>query len=115
VAADRIREAGAFDGANVVSTKTYPLKLPASLKAAAARLAKADGVSLNQWIATAVAQKVGVVETACDFLLHRSGTATGEGMAALLALVPSTELSEEDRLPIELGDRQMRTVKRRRR
>ena len=30
----------------------YPLKLPASLKETAARLAKDDGVSLNQWITT---------------------------------------------------------------
>ncbi|HEY1932875.1 MAG TPA: hypothetical protein VGG99_12750 [Acetobacteraceae bacterium] len=41
-----------------MSKATYPLKLPASIKAAVARLAKEDGVSLNQWIATAVAQKV---------------------------------------------------------
>jgi predicted HicB family RNase H-like nuclease len=39
-------------------TKTsYPLKLPASVKAAAQRLAREDGVSLNQWIAAAVAEK----------------------------------------------------------
>lgn len=41
-----------------MSKATYPLKLPLSIKEAAARLAKADGVSLNQWIALAVAQKV---------------------------------------------------------
>jgi hypothetical protein len=33
----------------------------------AARLSKEDGVSLNQWIATAVAQKIGVVETGAAF------------------------------------------------
>jgi predicted HicB family RNase H-like nuclease len=47
-----------------MSKATYPLKLPASTKAAAARLAKEDGVSLNQWIAAAVAQKVGAIEAA---------------------------------------------------
>jgi len=36
-----------------MSKATYSLKLPASIKAAAARFAKEDGVSLNQWIATA--------------------------------------------------------------
>ena len=45
---------------------SYPLKLPASVKAAAARLAKEDGVSLNQWIAVAIAQKIGAVETASN-------------------------------------------------
>ena len=37
----------------------YPLKLPRSIKAAAERLAREDGVSLNQWIAAAVAEKIG--------------------------------------------------------
>lgn len=43
-----------------MSKTSYPLKLPQSIKAAAARLAKEDGVSLNQWIAVAVAEKLGV-------------------------------------------------------
>ena len=50
-----------------MSKSTYPLKLPTSVKKAAQRLAKEDGVSLNQWITSAVAQKVGVVETAAEF------------------------------------------------
>ena len=37
-----------------MSKGTYPLKLPISVKTAAARLAKTDGVSLNQFIAAAV-------------------------------------------------------------
>jgi hypothetical protein len=58
-----------------MSRTAYPLKLPASVKAAATRLAKADGVSLNQFIAVAVAEKVGVLETAEDFLRRRAGKA----------------------------------------
>jgi len=79
-----------------MSTKRYPLKLHASLKDAAARLAKADGVSLNQWIATAVAQKVGVVETAREFLRDRAGGATGQGFVSVLDLVKSREPSPDD-------------------
>lgn len=57
-------------------TKTsYPLKLPVSVKAAAQRLAREDGVSLNQWIASAVAEKIGAVETAAEFLRRRAGKA----------------------------------------
>jgi hypothetical protein len=56
-------------------TSTYPLKLPTSVKTAAARLAKADGVSLNQFIAAAVAEKVGVIETARELLERRAGKA----------------------------------------
>jgi len=62
----------------------YPLKLPQSIKAAAARLAKEDGVSLNQWIAVAVAQKVGAVETAAEFLKRRAGDAKPEDMLYFL-------------------------------
>ena len=40
-----------------MSTSTYPLKLPTSIRKAAERLARKDGVSLNQWIALAVAVK----------------------------------------------------------
>jgi HicB family len=58
-----------------MSKATYPLKLPTSIKAAAAKLAKEDGVSLNQWIAAAVAEKVGAVETAAEFFKRRSGKA----------------------------------------
>jgi uncharacterized protein YfaT (DUF1175 family) len=63
---------------------SYPLKLPASIKEAAARLAKEDGVSLNQWIAIAIAQKIGVVETASDFLGRRSGEAQPGDMLPFL-------------------------------
>ena len=42
-----------------MSKSTYPLKLPTSVKNAAAELAKLDGVSLNQFIAAAVAEKGG--------------------------------------------------------
>ena len=53
----------------------YPLQLPQSLKETAARLAHEDGVSLNQWIVSAVAQKIGAVETAADFLKAHAGAA----------------------------------------
>ena len=58
-----------------MNKSSYPLKLPSSLKSAAQRLAKEDGVSLNQWISVAVAEKIGAVETAADFLRHRAGNA----------------------------------------
>lgn len=67
-----------------MSKSSYPLKLPASVKEAAARLAKEDGVSLNQWIAVAIAQKIGVVETATDFLKRRAGNARREDMLPYL-------------------------------
>jgi len=85
-----------------MSRATYPLKLPASIKAAAARLAKADGVSLNQWIATAVAQKVGVVETAEVFLKQRARSAAGDGFAVFLDAVPDVAPQSGDELSSHL-------------
>src|SRR5207237_8378410 len=67
-----------------MSKATYPLKLPLSIKKAAQRLAKEGGVSLNQWIAVAVGEKVGVVETAADFFKKRAGKATGAGLMRFL-------------------------------
>lgn len=82
-----------------MSKATYPLKLPASVKAAATRLAKEDGVSLNQWIASAVAQKVGAVETAAEFFRRRMGDARPEDLRVVLALVPDCPPDPGDELP----------------
>lgn len=46
---------------------TYPLRLPASLKAALERLSKQDGTSINQFVVMAVAEKVSAMETAAFF------------------------------------------------
>jgi hypothetical protein len=79
-----------------MSKATYPLKLPLSIKKAAQRLAKEDGVSLNQWIAAAVAPKVGVVETAADFFKKRAGKATGAGLMKFLRTAPKAPPEPED-------------------
>lgn len=82
-----------------MSRATYPLKLPVSIKRAAERLAKEDGVSLNQWIATAVAQKVGVVETAAEFFSKRKGKATGKGLMKFLRNAPKRRPDSQEDLP----------------
>jgi hypothetical protein len=71
-----------------MSKGTYPLKLPQSIKRAAERLAKEDGVSLNQWISVAVAQKVGAVETAAELLRVRTGTSRPQDLKRYLAAAP---------------------------
>ena len=82
-----------------------PLKLPASIKAAAARLAKEDGVSLNQWIATAVAQKIGVVETVATLFRRRAGSTTPDDLKRVLDKVPDVPPDPEDAMPPDLADR----------
>lgn len=48
-------------------TRTYPLRLPRSLKDAVERLSREDRTSINQFVATAVAEKVSALETARFF------------------------------------------------
>ncbi|MCL4819886.1 MAG: pilus assembly protein HicB [Vicinamibacteria bacterium] len=80
-----------------MSKAAYPLKLPVSVKTAAARLAKADGVSLNQFIAVAVAEKVGVLETAEEFLGRRAGKAKPRDLLKFLRNAKSEEPAEADK------------------
>jgi len=51
----------------MTKTKTYPLRLPRSLKEAVERLSKEEGTSINQFVATAVAEKVSALRTARFF------------------------------------------------
>jgi hypothetical protein len=74
----------------------YPLQLPQSLKETAARLAHEDGVSLNQWIVSAVAQKIGAVQTADDFLKRRAGKARRGDLTRLLDKAPEVPPLPED-------------------
>jgi hypothetical protein len=48
-------------------TKTYPLRLPRSLKEAVERLSREDRTSINQFVTTAVAEKVSALQTATYF------------------------------------------------
>jgi hypothetical protein len=81
-----------------MSRATYPLRLLPSIKKAAERLAKEDGVSLNQSIASAVAQKVGVAETAADFFKKRAGKTTGAGLMKFLRTAPKVAPEPEDEM-----------------
>ena len=47
--------------------QTYPLRLPRSLKEAVERLSQEDRTSINQFVATAVAEKVSALQTAKYF------------------------------------------------
>lgn len=52
----------------------YPLRLPRSVKAAVEKLAKAEGISVNQFVATAVAEKLAAMSTA-QYFAERRGRA----------------------------------------
>jgi hypothetical protein len=74
-------------------TSTYPLRLPKSIKAAAEKLAREEGVSMNQFIATAVAEKLAAMQTATLFNEHRQRV----DLAAFRKLLnrPGGELPQE--------------------
>ncbi|MCE7987691.1 MAG: toxin-antitoxin system HicB family antitoxin [Caldilinea sp. CFX5] len=46
---------------------TYALRLPQSLKAAVAKVAKRDGTSINNFITVAIAEKLSAMETVSFF------------------------------------------------
>jgi hypothetical protein len=48
-------------------TQTYPLRLPRSLKEAVERVSRENRTSINQFVATAVAEKVSALQTAKYF------------------------------------------------
>jgi hypothetical protein len=56
------------------TTSTFPLRLPRSIKEAVVKVSKKDGTSINQFIATAVAEKLAVMD-AEHFFKSRQGRA----------------------------------------
>jgi len=81
-----------------MSKSTYPLKLPNSVKSAAAELAKLDGVSLNQFISAAVAEKVGTLRTASKFLKGRAGISKPKDLIKYLRRAPKVPPVDGDKL-----------------
>lgn len=77
---------------------TYPLRLPASLKAAVAEISKTDGTSINQFVATAVAEKVSAMKTA-EFFTDRAPRADIEAARRLLRRDGGQLPEPDDRLP----------------
>ena len=67
----------------MAATSNYALRLPTSLKKAVETVAREDGTTLNQFIVSAVAEKLSALKTA-DYFAER--TARGEIDAALRIL-----------------------------
>jgi len=76
---------------------TVSLRLPNSLHRGVKELAKREGVSMNQIIATAVAEKLSALMTV-DYLEERASRGSRERFEALLRKVPDVEPEERDRL-----------------
>ena len=77
---------------------TRVFNLPDSLLKRAEELAREDGVSLDIWVTSALAQKIGAVETAAVFFQRRTGAA-GKGLDFYLDLIPDNPPMPGDELP----------------
>ncbi len=76
---------------------TYPLRLPASLKAAVAEASRRDGTSINQFVTTAVAEKLSAMRTA-EFFADRRADADFERARRVLFRDGGQPPGPEDRL-----------------
>jgi hypothetical protein len=77
---------------------TLSVTLPESLRRRAALLAEEDGVSLDQFIASALAEKVASID-AVSYIQQRAARGSREAFERVLAKVPDVEPEEYDRLP----------------
>jgi len=85
---------------------TMSLRLPESLHERARELAKREGISINQLIATALAEKISALDTVA-YLEERAARGSREAFLEILSRVPSgppvpgDELPEELRIPVK--------------
>jgi hypothetical protein len=77
---------------------TYPLRLPRSVKAEVERRAKREGISVNQFIATAVAEKLAAMNTA-EFFTERRERADFTAFDRLMRRKSGEPPRPDDRIP----------------
>lgn len=76
----------------------YPLRLPETLMEDARGMARAQGVSVNQFLATVIAERVGELK-ALNHVRSRIARADPSKARAVLALVPDRTPMEGDEFP----------------
>ena len=76
---------------------TLSLRLPESLHKQLKEVAKREGISINQFISTAVAEKMSALMTE-DYLTERAVKGRREKFERVLAKVPDVEPHEDDRI-----------------
>ena len=77
---------------------TLSLRLPESLHRTLKTAAEHDGVSVNQFISLAVAEKLSALQT-YDLIAERAKNSSPERFFAAMALVPEGEVIPGDELP----------------
>ena len=79
------------------NVSVYPLRLPASLKAAVAEISREEGTSINQFVAMAVAEKISAMKTA-EFFTARGAEADIEAARRLVRRDGGQSPAPDDRL-----------------
>jgi predicted transcriptional regulator len=74
---------------------TLSLRLPNSIHKQLKQVAEEDGISMNQFIATAVAEKLASLAT-MDYLEQRANRGSQENFQAVLDKVPDMEPQADD-------------------
>jgi hypothetical protein len=76
---------------------TFTVNIPESLRLRAQALAQDDGVPLDQFIATALAEKVAVLD-ADSYIREQAARGSREKFNRVLSKVPDIEAEEQDSL-----------------
>lgn len=76
---------------------TISLRLPDSLHFRVRHLSKKDHISINQFVSTAVAEKISALETE-DYLNLRASKASRKKFENALSMVPDNVPDERDRV-----------------
>ncbi len=88
---------------------TLSLRLPDSLHRKAKELAEKEGVSINQFVTLAVAEKLSALMTE-DYLLERAKRGSRSRYDAALAQVPNVNPHEYDRIQPPLVSGRLRST-----
>ena len=92
------------------TNSNYALRLPASLKRAVEQVAREDGTTLNQFIVSAVAEKLAALKTA-DYFAERAARADFSAFDRLMRKPGGARPRPDDEIPA--GYRKRKSVSRR--
>jgi hypothetical protein len=81
-----------------MATATSPVMLPESIVRAAEVQARLRGVSLEEWVSRAVAERLDTTDGAREFFRQRAAGATGAALGRALDAVPSRSPDPGDEL-----------------
>jgi len=87
---------------------TLSLRIPDSLHRTLKSAAKQDGVSINQFVSLAVAEKLSALQT-YNLISERAAKGSQQNFLKAMSMVPPGELVEGDEIPVEY---KTKTIKR---